>query len=197
MVLGIRTRLLCEMPPTSVSRFDARQTDIRTGCPGQQILNGLAIAVQGFLANPHGPFLKKSRTSLDIGLHEIPELVFLNPSTECGECGTVGTRRTERMNLCRTLVISSTGSQCQTPPDNSLGLLLRFRIVTHEYHLLEELMNYIDRPLQSTRRHRLKESFHSHFGDDNSTRFQTRLDGREAVAIRTHVHDRVLIRQQH
>ena len=63
----------------------------------------------------------------------------------------------------RALVVSSPGSQCESPADDSLGLLLRFRIVTHEYHLSDELVDLLDRSLQSTWRHGLKETFHGHF----------------------------------
>ena len=126
-------------------------------------MNSLPIAVQGFLANLPCPFLKETGTSLDIDLYEIPEPVFLNPSTECGENAAVGVRRADGMNLRWTLIISPSGSQCESPADDSLGLLLRFRIVTHEYHLLDELVDLLDRSLQSTRRHGLEETFHGHF----------------------------------
>ena len=69
-----------------------------SGCSAQQVLNSLPIAVQGFLANLPCPFLKETGTSLDIDLYEIPELIFLNPSTECGESAAVGVRRADRMN---------------------------------------------------------------------------------------------------
>ena len=58
----------------------------------------MSIAVQGFLANLPCPFLKESGADLDIDLYEIPEPVFLNPSTECGESAAVDVRRADRMN---------------------------------------------------------------------------------------------------
>ena len=43
------------------------------------------------------------------------------------------------MNMSWTLIVSSPGSQCETPADDSLGLAFRLRVVTHKYHLSEEL----------------------------------------------------------
>ena len=133
------------MSPTRVSRLDPRQQNFHFGCSAQQVLNSLSIPVQGFLTNLPYPFLKESGAGLEIDLYEIPEPVFLNPSTECGKSAAVGVRRADGMNLRWTLIISPSGSQCESPADDSLGLLLRFRIVTHEYHLSDELVDLLDR----------------------------------------------------
>ena len=86
------------MSTTRVSRLDPRQQNFHFGCSAQQVLNGLPIAVQGFLANLPCPILEETGASLDINLYEISELIILNPSAECGESAAVGVRRADGMN---------------------------------------------------------------------------------------------------